>query len=98
MALVEMKTIVKNLANNKAVGLDHIPNEFYKSALLHILTMSFILFNFLNHRFLLTAIMNVLILPLLKGELKDPSDGSNYCPIAIATAALKILEMVILER
>ena len=93
----EIQSIVKNLANNKAAGLDFIPNEFYKSAPQNILILISIIFNsLLNHSFLPNTIMNVLIVPLFKGKLKDPSNSSNYRPIAIATAPSKIFEMLFL--
>ena len=99
VTVAEFQMIVKKLANNKAVGLDGIPNEFYKYAPLNILTLISILFNsFLNHCFLPSILMNVLIVPLLKNKLKDPSDSSNYRPIAIATAASKIFESILLRR
>ena len=95
----EVKKIVKNLANNKAQGVDCIPNEFYKYAPMNIITFLSIIFNaFLKHCFLPTALMNVLIVPLLKSKLKDPSSSANYRPIAIATAASKIFENIVLNR
>ena len=76
---LEVQSIVKRMANNKAVGLDSIPNEFYKSASQNVFIMISMLFNsFLNHAFLPKALMNVLIVPLLKGKLKDPC-LSNCC-------------------
>ena len=42
--------------------------------------------------------MNVLIVPLLKGKYKDPTDSKNYRPIAIATSASKIFENIVYER
>ena len=99
VTLNELKSIVKNLANNKAVGLDLIPNEFYKRAPDNILSfLSIILNAFLNHAFLPNILMHVLIVPLLKGKLKSPSESSNYRPIAIATAASKIFETLVFER
>ena len=99
VTLTEIKLIVKKLANNKAIGLDAIPNEFYKYAPPDILVMISIVFNsFLNHSFLPKSLMHVLIVPLLKGKLKDPSNSSNYRLIAIAKAASKIFETIIFER
>ena len=99
VTVTEMRDIVKGLANNKAQGTDYIPNEFYKFAPVNILTFLSITFNtFLKHCFLPTALMDVLIVPLLKSKLKDPSDTANYRPIAIATSASKIFEKIVLNR
>ena len=40
--------------------------------------------------------MDVLVVSLLKSNLKDPPDSNNYRPIAIATAASKLFELLIL--
>ena len=42
--------------------------------------------------------MHVVIIPLLKCELKDPADVNNYRLIAIAAALSKVLELVLLSR
>ena len=41
--------------------------------------------------------MHVVIILLLKFKSKDPADGNNYRPIAIATALSKVLEQVLLS-
>ena len=53
---------------------------------------------FLITRFLPELLMNVLIVPLLKGKYKDPTVSGNYRPIAIATSASKIFESLVHER
>ena len=71
VTLVELRSIVRTLTNNKAVGLDCIPNEFYKYVPLNILTFLSITFNsFINHCFLPSVLMNVLNIPLLKSKLE----------------------------
>ena len=42
--------------------------------------------------------MKVIIIPLLKSKLKDPSSSDNYRPIAIATSFSKIIESLIHKR
>ena len=42
--------------------------------------------------------MEVLIIPLIKSRLKDQSSSSNYRPIAVATAASKIMESLLMDR
>ena len=69
VTVAEIQSITKNLAKNKAVGMDGTPNEFYKFAPLQILIAISILFNaFLTHSFLPKILMNVLIVPLLKSN------------------------------
>ena len=45
-----------------------------------------------------SALMHVVIIPLLKCKSKDPADVINYSPIAIAAALSKVLEQVLLSR
>ena len=98
MSVAEVQRIVKDLKNGKAVGMDLIPNEFFKYASQNILIFISITFNsFLVHSFLPILLMSVLIVPLLKGKYRDPSKSANYRPIAIATAASKIFEKLIYE-
>ena len=99
VSVAEVQRIVKDLKNGKAVGMDLIPNEFFKYASQNILIFISITFNsFLVHSFLPVLLMSVLIVPLLKGKYRDPSKSANYRPIAIATAASKIFEKLIYER
>ena len=95
----EIKNIVEGLPGNKAIGLDDIPNEFYKRAPNFIINFLVVYFNsVLNHSHVCKDISNVLLVPIIKDRLKNPSDSSNYRPIAIATASSKILEKIILSR
>ena len=99
VTVLEVQKIVRNLKNNKAVGLDAIPNELYKYAPQNFIVFISITFNaFFNHSFLPDLLMNVLIVPLLKGKYKDPTNSGNYRPIAIATSASKIFESLVYER
>ena len=41
---------------------------------------------------------DVLIVPLIKSKLKDPTLSSNYRPIAIATAVSKVFEQLLFNR
>ena len=51
-----------------------------------------------DHSFAPNALTDVLIIPVLKNKLKDPSNSANYRPIAIASSASKIFELLILNR
>ena len=99
VTVTEVRDIVRKFANNKAQGLDGVPNELFKFAPMTILIFLSITFNsFLKHCFLPETLMSVQIVPLLKSKLKDPSNSANYRPIAIATAASKIFESLMLNR
>ena len=89
----------KSLTLGKAVGYDGIPGEAYKFAPRILFILLCILFRYFNsHSFIPDILMTVLLIPLLKSIAKDPTLKSNYRPIAIATQASKILEMVILDN
>ena len=45
-----------------------------------------------------SALMHIVIIPLLKFKYEDPADVNNYMQIAIATALSKVLEQVLLSR
>ena len=99
ITLSEIREIIKRLLSNKSVGYDGVPAEAYKYAPLKLLVLlSILLTSFIRHQYLPDAIMRIIIIPLLKSKLKDPSSSDNYRPIAIATAFCKIVEMVILKR
>ena len=95
----ELKHIVANLKNNKAIGNDGIPGEVFKYASPRLLTiMCILLSSCLLMRKLPNELMKVVLIPLLKCRSKDPSDTNNYRPIAIATSMSKVLEQVLLVR
>ena len=95
----ELKAIVCALPNNKAVGLDTIPNELFKQAPQWLLVWLSQTFNtFLAHCFLPLSFTDVYLVPLLKNKLKDHADSANYRPIAIATAASKVFERLLSNR
>ena len=94
----ELRQIVKGLKNNKAVGNDGIPCEVYKFASEQLLTMmSIFLSGCMLTGKLPNSLMHVVIILILKHKSKDPGDGNNYRPIAIATALSKVLEQVLLS-
>ena len=95
----EVKTIVANLEVDKANGMDMIPNEFFKFAPDMVIIRLSLLFNaFMTHSFLPNVFTNVLLVPILKNKLKDHCSSDSYRPIAIATAASKIFERLLLNR
>ena len=99
VTLDELKSIVKGLPSNKAIGADGIPSEVFKYAPDRLLVLlSIVLSSCLRHQYLPAIIMKVIIIPLLKSKLRDPSSSDNYRPIAIATCFSKIVERIIYRR
>jgi len=95
----EVQSIVSKLKTNKAIGSDGIPSEVYKYASRRLLTLLSILISAcLKSSVLPRKLMHVTVIPILKCKSKDPSDMSNYRPIAIATAISKVVEQVLLYR
>ena len=95
----EIKELVKRLPDNKATGADSIPAEVFKYAPDRLLVLlSIFLCACFCHHYIPEIIMKVIIIPLLKSKLKDPSSSDNYRPIAIATSISKLFELVMLDR
>ena len=83
----------------KAVGLDGIPNEFYRFCVHRCrVLLSMICNSFLIHIFLPQSITEDKIIPLLKGKLLDISSSTNYRPITISSSASKIVENILYNR
>ena len=52
----------------------------------------------MSHHYVPPFITEVTLSPIIKSSLKNPCDSSNYRPIAIATSASQLLEMLLLNR
>ena len=95
----EVLFLVGRLSNDKTSGYDGLPAEVFKFGsvlLLKILARLFTLM-FL-HRFLPLELMKVVLVPILKCKTANAGSSSNYRPIAITTAASKLLELIIQHR
>ena len=95
----EVRGITANLKLDKAVGLDDIPNEFFKYSKNDVVIFVSLMCNsFLIHEFLPEPITDAKIIPLLKGKLLDVSSSDNYRPITISTSISKIFERILYLR
>ena len=80
----EVSQICKSLKGNKAVGLDHIPNEVYiNSPPQFVIFITAMISQFLNHSFAPDTVTKAKIIPLLKNKLLDFTSSNNYRPITI---------------
>ena len=99
VAVKEVQSVLKKLKSGKSVGLDGIPNEFYRSCKHQVTIFLSIMCNaFFIHEFIPESIMDGKIIPLLKGKLLDISSSDNYRPITISSSFSKILEYLMHNR
>ena len=99
VSATELSLLASELGCNMSAGCDGIPSDFYKNAPVPILHWLAKLFNgILSHAHVPSGLSDVTIKPILKNNLRDPSESGNYRPIAVATCASKLLEKVILHR
>ena len=88
-----------SLESGKSAGLDGLNGECLKYAdvILSVL-LSFCFTCMFKHSYLPSAMLDSVIIPLVKNKCGDLSDISNYRPIAISCVVSKIFEYVILLR
>ena len=87
------------LANGKSSGIDGIPSEFFKYApTLVFQFLSCFVNSVLSHGFVPRALTDIIVKPVIKSNLKDPTDSGNYRPIAIASSASKLIEKILYSR
>ena len=78
--------------------MDGLAAEHFKYA--HRISHVFLslLFNsFISQRYLPTDFMKTALVPIVKNKIGNTSDKNNYRPIAIVTAASKLIEICILK-
>lgn len=95
----EMRDTLKDLSNSEALGVDGLPSGAYKYAPPSLAVWLTVFVNAcVSHQFIPSQVLKVIIIPLLKSKLKDPTMSANYRPIAIATILSKIIEKILLYR
>ena len=90
---------MQNLETEKSAGLDGLNGECLKYAdvILSVL-LSFCFTCMFKHSYLPSAMLDSVIIPLVKNKCGDLSDNSNYRPIAISCIVSIIFENFILQR
>jgi hypothetical protein len=90
---------IRALKRGKSVGHDLLAAEHFIHAncVLNVI-LSIIYTAFITHGHVPDNIMNTIIVPLVKNKAGNMSEKNNYRPIALVTAASKILELVILNH
>ena len=89
----EVLSLVHSLESGKSAGLDGLNGECLKYAdvILSVL-LSFCFTCMFKHSYLPSAMLDSVIIPLVKNKCGDLSDISNYRPIAISCIVSKIFE------
>ena len=86
---------LKSIKCGKSSGVDGISAEHFVFAHSRIHVLLSLLFSaFITHSYLPNMFMKTAIVPIIKNKPGDTSDKNNYWPIALVTAASKILNYV----
>ncbi len=95
----EVIGLVKDLPPGKSCGKDGLNGEClrYANSLLSVL-LSFCFTCMFKHSYLPPAILDSVIVPLVKNKCGDLSDKNNYRPIALSSIISKVFEKIILLR
>jgi exonuclease III len=96
---VEIQTIIDNLQCGKSSGCDGLSAEHLKHASHRLSVMlSMCLSAMCVHGHVPQAMLNVVLVPIVKSKTGDVTDQGNYRPIALATVTSKVMERVLLSR
>ena len=96
ISYTEIQNIVKQLKNQKAVGMDLLPNEIIKSNSIHIFMFHFFSYCFENG-VVPTDWTKAIISPVLKPG-KDPHEPLNYRGISLLSCMGKVYSALINSR
>jgi len=95
----DIAAAIADLKRGKAIGHDLLAAEHYIYAHPILTILLALLFTaFIVHGYLPDGIMKTIIVPLVKHKTGNMQDKNNYRPIALVTAASKVLEIVILNH
>jgi hypothetical protein len=90
---------IKKLKKGKSPGCDNLQSEHYIFASNKLSVLLCIVFNcMIIHSYVPEALLDTIIVPLVKGKKEDIMDKDNYRPIAITCISSKILELTILDK
>lgn len=90
---------MKSLKNGKSSGMDSVSSEHLKYADDKLCVLLSILFNaMIIHNYIPDAMLDTIIVPIIKDKRGDISDQDNYRPLALTCVVSKLFEFVILHR
>ena len=95
----EVYSIVKELGNGKAVGLDQVSAEHLKHSCRNIWILLARLFSsMLVHGHMPCDMIQAVVVPIIKNKTKSTSEKGNYRPVTLANVISKVFEKVLLSR
>lgn len=92
----ELSGVLCRAKNNKAPGMDRIPNEYFKNAPTEFLEKLLTVYNNIYSGSIPSGFKKSIIFPLFKKG--DPSDAANYRGISFMDSVAKIFCAMLLER
>ena len=99
VTIAEVFFLMGRLSIGKTNEHDGIPTEFSKLGSVVLMTLPARQFTLIFlHRFLPLELMKVVLVPVLKCKAANTGNSSNYRPVAITTAASKLMELIIQHR
>ena len=90
---------IKESVKGKSACLDHVASEHYKYASDNLYVLLSLVFNcMIAYGYLPSKFMHTLIIPIVKDQKGDITNGDNYWPIDITSVTSKIVEFIILDK
>ncbi len=94
----EIKEVIKNLKNNKSLGTNGYPGEFYKCLQAEITPLLQGVFNYASNKTDPPKTWSEAIISVIYKEGKDPTECASYRPISLLCNDAKILSSIMAKR
>lgn len=95
-SITELGNVLRRIKNNKAPGIDRIPNEYFKNAPDEFREKLLKVYNSIYSGNMPSSFRKSIIFPLFKKG--DPSDVANFRGISFMDAVMKIYCAMLLDR
>ncbi|PZC81706.1 hypothetical protein B5X24_HaOG212150 [Helicoverpa armigera] len=92
----DITKVVATMTRGKSPGHDHLSIEHLKHAGVHLPRVLAMFYSLcLGHSYLPPAMMQTVVVPIVKSKTGDISDANNYRPISLATILSKVLDSLL---
>ena len=94
-----VKKAIRSMNNTRALGVDGIPVDFWKSCMRSLaLPITYLVNASIQSGVVPALFKQAIIHPIYKGGSKDPMSPASYRPIAVLPALSKVLERIIYNQ